>query len=184
MENYRKEVKTWGYVVSAVMFIIFVSLLVLGFSQLPALKRAYNLMVNGHNVQATIDNYYTGDADHNYFAYYLHYTYEEEGKTWCGVIRYLHKDDGKTDYDGLNYYYYSKIGEKVDVTIDPNSTYCRLTKDVEPDYIKVRTNEIARFSVDGVGLPFTIVFFVVFLIKTSKDKKVDNCTFIQNNKNE
>jgi len=113
----------------------------------------------------------------------LHYSYEENGKSWVGIIEYHHKNNESPDIDSWINYYEAMIGDKVDITIDPNSDYCSLTENVESNYQKVYRNEILRFSFGGGGLLFTIVFFIVFLVVIKKDKKTDKktdkCTFIQ-----
>lgn len=175
----KKELKIAGYLFSAIFFGVFTFIFINAFHQYPNLQDAYALKTNGREVQATIDGFHIGPAAHAYSSYVLHYTYEEDGRTWINTIRYLHKEDGSTDEDTLTSYYKSMIGDKVDITIDPNSTNCCLTTDVESMYNKVYRNEILRFTFGGVGLIGTITFFIWFLIRLKKDKKADNCKFIK-----
>lgn len=104
--------------------------------------------------------------------------YEENEMTWTGIIEYNHRDD-TTDRNALTSYYKSMIGNKVEITIDPNSTNCMLSEDVDPLYNKIYRNEILRFSFGGVGLVGSIAFFVWFLIRLKKGKKADSCKFIK-----
>mgnify|MGYP006990204312 CR=1 FL=1 len=58
-------------------------------------------------------------------------------------------------------------------TIDPDSTYCLLTKDVESRYNESYISEILEFSFGGVGLLVTITLFIIFLVYLKKDRKVE-----------
>lgn len=71
------------------------------------------------------------------------------------------------------------VGEYAGIRIDPKSTNCCLTTDVESRYNKIYRNEILRFTFGGVGLIGTISVFIWFLIRLKKDKKADNCKFIK-----
>lgn len=177
----KKELKIAGYLFSAIFFIVFAFVFIDAFHQYPNLQDAYNIKTNGREVQATIDGFHIGPAAHAYSSYVLHYTYEENGRIWTGTIRYLHKDDGSTNEDALISYYKSMIGDKVNITIDPDSTYCLLTKDVESRYNESYISEILEFSFGGVGLLVTITLFIIFLVYLKKDRKVEQCNFIANN---
>lgn len=175
----KKELKIAGYLFSTIFFIVFTFIFINAFHQLPHFRRVSNLKTNGHEVQATIDDFHTGVSSiAAYSTYYLHYTYEENERIWTGIIEYNHRDD-TTDRNVLISYYKSMIGNKVDITIDPNSTYCLLTKDVESRYNKSYISEILEFSFGGVGLIGTVTFFIWFLFRLKKDKKADNCKFIK-----
>ncbi len=175
----KKELKIAGYLFSAIFFAIFAFLFIDAFHQYPNLEEAYILKTEGRNVQATIDDFYTGvSSNAAYTTYYLHYMYEENEMTWTGIIEYNHRDD-TTDRNALISYYKSMIGNKVEITIDPNSTNCMLSEDVDPLYNKIYRNEILRFSFGGVGLVGSIAFFVWFLIRLKKGKKADSCKFIK-----
>ncbi len=175
----KKELKIAGYLFSAIFFIVFAFIFIDAFHQYPNLQDAYNLKTNGDEVQATIDDFHTGVSSiAAYSTYYLHYTYEENERIWTGIIEYNHRDD-TTDRNVLISYYKSMIGNKVDITIDPKSTNCCLTTDVESRYNKIYQNEILRFTFGGVGLIGTISVFIWFLFRLKKDKKADNCKFIK-----
>lgn len=176
----KKELKIAGYLFSAIFFIVFAFVFIDAFHQLPHFKRVSNLKTIGREVQATIDDFHTIRSVNTYTAYILHYTYEEDGRKWGGIIQETH-DDRKTDKNGLISYYKSKIGDKVNITIDPDSTYCLLTKDVESRYNESYISEILGFSFGGVGLLVTITLFIIFLVYLKKDRKVEQCNFIANN---
>lgn len=178
----KKELKIAGYLFSAIFFIVFTFIFIDAFHQYPNLEDAYTLKTNGREVQATIDGFHCGSAPTPaYFDYYLYYTYEENERAWTGMMRYQHRIDKLPDREDWKSYYKSMIGDKVDITIDPNSTNCCLTTEVELLYNKVYRNEILRFTFGGVGLIGTITLFIWFLIRLKKDQKADNCKFIMDN---
>ena len=178
----KKELKIAGYLFSAIFFIVFAFIFIDAFHQYRNLEEAYMLKTEGRNVQATIVDFSIGPGKHANSAYYLHYEYKEDGRTWTGTIRYLHRDGVEPDEDTLISYYKSMIGSKVEITIDPNSTNCLLPEKVEPLYNKIYRNEILRFSFGGAGLIGTVAFFIWFLIRLKKDKKADKCKFIKDKK--
>lgn len=147
----KKELKIAGYLFSAIFFIVFAFVFIDAFHQYPNLQDAYNIKTNGREVQATIDGFHIGPAAHAYSSYVLHYTYEENGRIWTGTIRYLHKDDGSTNEDALISYYKSMIGDKVDITIDPNSTNCLLPEEVEHCIIKYIEMKFYDLLLAGLG---------------------------------
>lgn len=169
----NKETKISGCVFLAIMFAIFTFIFAQAFAQYPALQRAYVLKTEGRNVQATIESFNISSTRGYYTHYVVHYTYEEDGRKWRGIIQYSH--DNRTEKrEFLIPYYEAKIGSKVDITIDPNSQNNCLTKDVEKNYEDVHINEILRFAFGLAGLTATVAFFIWFMIllKKSKSKRV------------
>lgn len=176
-----KEFKIAGFVFSAIFFIFSSVLIWLAFDTLSYFNKVSNLKTNGREVQATIYDWHTatkGDSAY-YTPYIVHYAYEEDGREWSGSIQYS-EDDRTTSEDYLSRYYESMIGEKVNLTIDPDSNFSLLTNNVETSYRDSRLEYILQFSFGGVCLLATTVLFIVFLVWLKKDNKPSNCSFIKN----
>ncbi len=97
----NKETKISGCVFLAIMFAIFTFIFAQAFAQYPALQRAYVLKTEGRNVQATIESFNISSTRGYYTHYVVHYTYEEDGRQWRGIIQYSHDNRKKGIFNSL-----------------------------------------------------------------------------------